>query len=308
MYNLLVSGHSESWEGTAFDVPAGRVLREFTDDYLTTRFASLDEDAIAQLTSFPALFAYEPFHKKPARIGQITRIQPRGAAARIQFALEPAFPPIETAGLLHIAAELDIINWEMNRTHWALKDVDLMLVLLKAGFIANNEIQTLHLEPFLPINESVETLEQIEVRPTIFCIPEAERDPDLVSVMMPFGAGFKSVYQAIAEACDNAKLRCQRADDIWEETEVIQEIFSLIYRSAIVVCDFTGQNPNVFYEAGIAHTLGRSVVPITQVKDHIPFDLQHHRFLQYLDNDEGRLDLKQKLTQRLGTLRRQRQA
>ena len=308
MYNLLVSGNSETWEGMTFDVPAGRALREFTDDYLTTRFASFDEDAIAQLTSFPALFAYESLHKKAAQIGRVTRIQSRGAAARIQFALAPDFPPIETAALLQIAIELDITDWEMNRAHWALKDVDLMSVLLRAGLIAIEEIRTLHLEPFPTINQLVETLEQIEVRPTIFRIPEAERDLDLVSVMMPFGAGFKSVYQAIAEACEDAKLRCQRADDIWEETEVIQEIFSLIYRSAIVVCDFTGQNPNVFYEAGIAHTLGRSVVPITQIKDHVPFDLQHHRFLQYLDNDEGRADLKHKLTRQLATLHRQGQA
>lgn len=196
----------------------------------------------------------------------------------------------------------------MNRTHWALKDVDLLSVLLKAKLIEVKEIRSFYFQPVPPTNELVETLEQIEVRPTIFRIPEAGREPNLVSVMMPFGAGFKAVYETILEACEKAKLRCQRADEIWEAAEVIQEIFSLIYRSAIVVCDFTGKNPNVFYEAGIAHTLGRSVVPITQVKDHIPFDLQHHRFVQYLDNDEGRADLKQKLMRRLTTLHRQRQA
>lgn len=76
MYRLLVSANSESWEGTAFDVPAGRALREFTEDYLITRFASFGEDAIAQLMSFPALFAYESSNNKSARIGRITRIQP----------------------------------------------------------------------------------------------------------------------------------------------------------------------------------------------------------------------------------------
>ena len=77
--------------------------------------------------------------------------------------------------------------------------------------------------------------------------------------MMPFTAGFNNVYAAIEQAANAAGMVCQRADNIWEEDEVIQDIFSLIYRSGIVVCDFTGQNPNVFYEAGIAHTLGRAV-------------------------------------------------
>jgi hypothetical protein len=73
-----------------------------------------------------------------------------------------------------------------------------------------------------------------------------------------------------------------RADDIWDENEILQDIFSLIYRSSIVVCDFTQQNPNVFYEAGIAHTLGRSVVPISQNEHDVPFDLKHHRYLKYV--------------------------
>jgi hypothetical protein len=67
--------------------------------------------------------------------------------------------------------------------------------------------------------------------------------------------------------------------------------FSLIFRAAIVVCDFSGRNANVFYEAGIAHTLGKQVVPLSQSKDDVPFDLGHHRYLQYLNNGEGLMAL-----------------
>jgi len=68
------------------------------------------------------------------------------------------------------------------------------------------------------------------------------------------------------------------------------------------VCDFSGKNPNVFYEAGIAHTLGKHVVPITQSKQDIPFDLQHHRHAKYLNNGEGLEKLKQELYSRFVTL------
>lgn len=106
--------------------------------------------------------------------------------------------------------------------------------------------------------------------------------------MMPFDAGFNDVYAAIQLGADNAGLRCRRADDIWESPAIIQDVVSLIDRSRVVVCDCTGRNPNVFYEAGIAHTLGREVILITQSEHDIPFDLRHLRHVRYLNNAEGR--------------------
>ncbi|MCZ8036518.1 MAG: hypothetical protein O9288_17470, partial [Novosphingobium sp.] len=81
---------------------------------------------------------------------------------------------------------------------------------------------------------------------------------------------------------------------------------SLIFRSFIVVCDFTRKNPNVFYEAGIAHTLGKHVIPITQSLDDIPFDLRHHRHLTYLGNGEGITKMRVELVKRFTTLDGQR--
>ena len=70
----------------------------------------------------------------------------------------------------------------------------------------------------------------------------------------------------------------------------------------MVVCDCSDRNPNVFYEIGIAHTLGKEVVLITQSKDDIPFDLRHIRYVQYLNNAEGRRALVTKLAKRIETL------
>ena len=76
----------------------------------------------------------------------------------------------------------------------------------------------------------------------------------------------------------------------------------MIFRSRVVVCDFSGSNPNVFYETGIAHTLGKHVIPITQSSDDVPFDLRHHRYILYLNNGEGRAKLQQHLQRRLARL------
>ena len=143
---------------------------------------------------------------------------------------------------------------------------------------------------------------KIVFSPNIFSIPSEPVDPQLISVMMPFNSAFDNVYSAISDAATEAQFTCKRVDDIWNHSTVIQDVFSLIFQSYIVVCDFSGKNPNVFYEAGIAHTLGKHVVPITQSEQDIPFDLQHHRYAKYLNNGEGLEKLKQELYTRFVTL------
>ena len=143
---------------------------------------------------------------------------------------------------------------------------------------------------------------RITFAPSVFAVPDVEPRADLVAVMMPF-AGFDSVYTAIKGSCSDAGLDCLRADDIWDESTFIQDIVNLIFQARIVVCDFSKRNPNVFYETGIAHTLGKKVVPIAQSLSDIPSDLQHHRALPYLANTEGLSKLRSELSSRLLTIK-----
>ena len=135
--------------------------------------------------------------------------------------------------------------------------------------------------------------------PHVFELPNVSIDEKLVAVMMPFDQSFNGVCEAIKLAAESSGLSCLRADDIWEETTIIQDIFNLILRARIVVVDFTERNPNVMYETGIAHTLGKLVVPISQNLSDVPFDVSHHRVLHYLNNSEGLSALESKLTKKL---------
>jgi hypothetical protein len=140
---------------------------------------------------------------------------------------------------------------------------------------------------------------RITFAPNVFSVPELPLEPDLAVVMMPFSAEFAPVYAAIRKACATADLRCLRVDDIWEESIIIQDIINLIFRANIVIVDFTAKNPNVMYETGIAHTLGKHVVPISQSLSDVPFDLTHHRILKYLPNQQGLNSLEASLAGRL---------
>lgn len=140
---------------------------------------------------------------------------------------------------------------------------------------------------------------RITFAPNVFAVPEFSLEADLVAVMMPLRAEFSPIYRAIMRACKSVGFRCLRADDIWEESVIVQDIFNLVFRAQVVVVDFTTKNPNVMYETGIAHTLGKHVVPISQSLDDVPFDLTHHRVLKYLPNIEGLKQLESKLAARL---------
>jgi hypothetical protein len=140
---------------------------------------------------------------------------------------------------------------------------------------------------------------RITFAPNVFSVPDMSPEPDLAAVMMPLSAEFDQVLAAIRRACETTQLRCIRVDDIWEESATIQDIFNLVFRAQIVIVDFTGRNPNVMYETGIAHTLGKHVVPISQSLDVMPFDLAHHRVLKYVADKEGLRDLEKKLAARL---------
>ena len=140
---------------------------------------------------------------------------------------------------------------------------------------------------------------KITFAPNVFQVPGGGVELDLVAVMMPFAAELAPTYEAIKRACGACNLRCLRVDDIWEESAIIQDIFNLIFRAQVVIVDFTGKNSNVMYETGIAHTLGKHVVPITQSMDDVPFDMKHHRVLKYLPNDQGRIALESELVKKL---------
>ncbi len=181
-------------------------------------------------------------------------------------------------------------------------------VLLK--IIRNNEQNLRKIEEY--VNEKFEdegtfistkpSKKRITFAPSVFAIPDLEINSDQVAIMMPF-AGFDKVHSAIKNACADAGLTSVRADDIWNESTFIQDIFNMIFQSQIVVCDFSKRNPNVFYETGIAHTLGKEVIPIAQSLSDIPSDLQHHRALEYLANTEGLLKLRTELAARMKTLK-----
>lgn len=298
MYNLLVAAQVDAWKGSAYEYERGRAVREYTDDAIEERFKDFSKSGLQELMALPCLFVYEGGTDASA-MGWLTGIKSRQHSVRVEFEIDRSLPKISSRKLKTLTTELDITAWELNRTHWAVKDIDLVRVLKAARILTERKTQELGAEHKILLLGLNGPASELHVKPSVFRVPESKVEEDLVSMMIPFDSSFDRVSETIKEACKTSKLRCQRADDIWDQAEVIQDIFSLIYRSRIVICDFSGRNPNVFYEAGIAHTLGRPVIPIVQNLDDIPFDLRHLRCIRYHDNGEGRERLRDDISLRL---------
>jgi hypothetical protein len=101
-------------------------------------------------------------------------------------------------------------------------------------------------------------------------------------VLMPFDSSFNDIYEfGIKGACEDAGLYCERVDEQIFVGSMLERIYNQIARADLLVADMTGKNPNVFYEVGYAHALGKNVVLLTSVAQDIPFDLKHFPHIVY---------------------------
>lgn len=112
-------------------------------------------------------------------------------------------------------------------------------------------------------------------------IPSFQPKP-FVFVLMPFASEFDDIYRyGIKEACEKAGTYAERVDEQMFQGSILDRIYNQIAKADIIIADMTGRNPNVFYETGYAHALGKPVILLTQNTDDIPFDLKHHHHIVY---------------------------
>lgn len=262
MFHLLVS--YQGWPDSGGTMSNSRIYIK-PDDVSSSSFYTNGRLDISQINKIPALLVTEPGGDGPqfAKVAYITSINQGLKETAIQYAIDSSIAPISNSDLEDFSIELQLGRFGLSHTCWSLCEADLFKILLQ-------------------------NQQKSAITPKVFSLEAAHaQDANLVSVMMPFKAEFSSVYSALQESSATVGLTCVRADDIWEHHAIIQDIVNIIARARVVICDCSGKYPNVFYEAGIAHTLGKEVILIAQSKDDVPFDLRHLRYIPYLPNREG---------------------
>lgn len=136
------------------------------------------------------------------------------------------------------------------------------------------------------VNEEIVNLERlrriVRMNP-IFQGRDFLLNEQLVFVLSPFGEPFDNIFaDHIKPSIESlGKLKCVRADDIYDNQSIIEDIWRYSNEAKLLISELTGRNANVFYETGIAHTIGKDVILITQSMDDVPFDLRHLRCIVY---------------------------
>jgi hypothetical protein len=125
---------------------------------------------------------------------------------------------------------------------------------------------------FTTLNLSLKEMAAIDPRRSMFIEPSFGR-PDSIPpdkqldlfILMPFSSNIRGVYEDhIKSVAASLNLKVARADDFFTAHAIVSDIWTAICKSRVILADCTGRNPNVFYEIGLAHTVGKPVVLITQ--------------------------------------------
>jgi len=133
MYHLFVEGNEQAWQGEPLQIELSRCVREYTADAITKTYGDLTPAQVDELRRHPCIFAYEAARKLNPKFGLIRNVTVRQGEARIEYEIHQVVPFLTADQLKGLAFELDIGKWEMNRTHWAVKDVDLAKELHRHG-------------------------------------------------------------------------------------------------------------------------------------------------------------------------------
>jgi hypothetical protein len=213
MYNLLITAHAGVWDKGIGQFDFSRFL-EYTDDDIKARFGTFDEQSVHALLGLPALFAYESHCELHARVGTITDLRVRDRGLRISLQFDPAFAPISPDALEDLQMELDIAGWELSRTHWAVKRVDLLWLLRNAGFASGVDVQSLEslakepaLEELVRIvrqslekNSPVEAIDRLHTLTTKYLRARLQQRGIAVDKSKPLHSIFGEYVRALHEA------------------------------------------------------------------------------------------------------------
>lgn len=105
-------------------------------------------------------------------------------------------------------------------------------------------------------------------------------DKKKVFMIMPFEDKFFEVYEMLKRQFEK-EFTFSHAGDEDNQQNILKDIIQAIYEADIIIADLTGLNANVFYELGVAHTLNKRVIIITENISSLPFDLKSYRAKEY---------------------------
>lgn len=121
--------------------------------------------------------------------------------------------------------------------------------------------------------------------------------------MDPNDGRLEDTLDAIKEAAGRCGLHAERVDEAQYNERITDRILESIQRAEYVIIDLSRSKPNVFFEAGYAHGIGKIPVYVAEEGTKLEFDLKDYPVIFHKSLKE----LKDKLEKRLRATSRKKQ-
>lgn len=142
-----------------------------------------------------------------------------------------------------------------------------------------------------PIKPAIEVDLNIEKGYVFIAMPISPKDQRI-----------EDVLDGIKEAARKCGLNAERVDETQSNERITDRILESIRKAEYVIVDLTDSRPNVFYEAGYAHGIGKIPIYIAREGTKLEFDLKDYPVIFF----GGIKQLKEELVKRLVGISKQK--